>query len=85
MHESDKSKDSLFFDENNLRIVGLDINTKDNIFVLSDGKKFKQNKKFIEKCNKTNDFLIKKIKSIGKINKEEKKKIKKLKSKYTKY
>ena len=48
MYESDKSKDSLFFDENNLRIVGLDINTKDNIFVLSDGKKFKQNKKFIE-------------------------------------
>ena len=25
MYESDKSKDSLFFDENNLRIVGLDI------------------------------------------------------------
>lgn len=85
MYESDKSKDSLFFDENNLRIVGLDINTKDNIFVLSDGKKFKQNEKFIEKCNKTNDFLIKKIKSLGKLDNDAKSRLKKLKSKSSIY
>ena len=47
MYESDKSKDSLFFDENNLRIVGLDINTKD--IGLSTGN-FKIQDIYLVKC-----------------------------------
>ena len=85
MYESDKSKDSLFFDENNLRIIGLDINTKENIFVLSDGKKFKHNEKFIEKCNKTNNYLIKKINTTGKLDEDAKLRFKKLKTKSLTY
>ena len=56
MYESDKSKDSLFFDENNLKIVGLDTNTKDNIFVLSDGKNLNKMKNLLKNVTKQKIF-----------------------------
>ena len=62
MYEQESAKEKLIFDENNLKVIGVDVNTSGNLFMCSDGKMFPQNEFFIEKCKNLNDFLMRKLK-----------------------
>lgn len=75
MYEQESAKEKLIFDENNLKVIGVDVNTSGNLFMCSDGKMFPQNEFFIEKCKNLNDFLMRKLKFNSKLNDDAKLKL----------
>lgn len=60
MLELEVNFESLY--KNHMNIIGIDVNTKNNIFALSDGKKFEHSQKIVNLCEQVNNSLNKRKK-----------------------